>query len=111
MENNVRGVDKAQLSKVSTIIEESAGNLARKFAQLDAIVDSTKSFYDSPAGTAFRLAYATYRENYDVATKNILTYSEDLINASSSYSDFETKTVATVNSFETSTIDLYERRW
>lgn len=87
-EKQLAGINEGNIDIVIRKLQDDLDKLLSKFNQLDIIVDSTSSFFESTYADTFRTNYKVYRDNYQIIKNNILSYIDDLVAVKANYKKF-----------------------
>lgn len=85
MRYNEVGINLDSVDKLILDIYNYADRVSKTLNQIADVVDDTKKFYDCDAADEYRKKFNSFRTNFKVVNKNLVSYANDLIKLKNRY--------------------------
>lgn len=85
MRYNEIGINIDSVDKLILDIYNYAERVNKTLNQISNVVDQTKSFYVCDAADNYRNKFNSFRTNFSIVNKNLISYAEDLIKLKNRY--------------------------
>lgn len=97
MRYNEVGINLDSVDKLILDIYNYAERVNKTLNQISDVVDQTKTFYVCDAADNYRNKFNSFRTNFNVVNKNLVSYAEDLIKLKNRYQNMSDEITQTIN--------------
>ena len=94
------GINETSVTNTVQKIQDLVDKLKQRFEQLNDTFDLVAPYMESNSGDEVKRKYTLIKSNYDVATRNLLSYAEDLERVKSNYRNFDNNASGVVGSYK-----------
>lgn len=110
MRYNEVGINIDSVDKLILDIYNYAERINKTLNQISNVVDQTKSFYACDAADNYRNKFNSFRTNFNVVNKNVISYAEDLIKLKNKYQNIDDNMTQTIKR-AISRVDSKDIKW
>lgn len=97
MRYNEVGINLDSIDKLILDIYNYAERANKTLNQIADVVDQTKTFYNCDEADNYRNKFNSFRTNFKVVNKNLVSYAEDLIKIKNRYQNVSDEMTQTIN--------------
>lgn len=110
MRYNEVGINIDSVDKLILDIYNYAERINKTLNQISNVVDQTRNFYVCDAANNYRNRFNSFRTNFNVVNKNVISYAEDLIKLKNRYQNIDDNMTQTIKR-AISRVDSKDIKW
>lgn len=110
MRYNEVGINIDSVDKLILDIYNYAERINKTLNQISNVVDQTRNFYVCDAANNYRNRFNSFRTNFNVVNKNVISYAEDLIKLKNRYQNIDDNMTQSIKK-AISNVDSPDNKW
>ena len=110
MRYNEVGINLDSIDKLILDIYNYAERVNKTLNQISDVVDQTKNFYAWESADNYRNKFNSFRTNFKVVNKNLISYAEDLIKLKNRYQNMSDEMTQTIKK-AIANIEVPNNKW
>jgi len=107
---NEVGINLDSIDKLILDIYNYAERVNKTLNQISDVVDQTKNFYACESADNYRNKFNSFRTNFKVVNKNLISYAEDLIKLKNRYQNMSDEMTQTIKK-AIANIEVPNNKW